>query len=41
MSGETYNILSLVLSIVTPVMILIFGGLYASKQKRTDKIEHL
>lgn len=41
MSGETYNILSLVLSIVTPVMILIFGWLYASKQKRTDKIEHL
>jgi ABC-type Na+ efflux pump permease subunit len=41
MGQSAFDILSLIVSIITPVMILILGWIYTSNQKKTEKIEKL
>ena len=41
MEKNTFDILSLLISIITPVMILVFGWIYTANQKKSEKIEKL
>lgn len=41
MGQSAFDILSLIVSIITPVMILILGWIYTSSQKKAEKIEKL
>ena len=41
MEKSVYDILSLILSVITPIMVLIMGWIYIAHQKKSEKIEKL